>query len=122
MTVMVATLSQLLGLEQRVDEVDHQAHGHEPGERIVEDHASLLRDGRRRRRSQPTARRTPRRQPPRSRQACWMLRAIKCLGPAASAFLTCIKNPAWAPLHARLAVNDGIGIREERTGTIIGIS
>src|SRR5262249_12583482 len=57
MTVMVATLSQLLGLEQRVDEVDHQPHGDEAGERIVEDHASLLRDGRRRRRSRPTARR-----------------------------------------------------------------
>jgi hypothetical protein len=38
MTVMVATLSEPLGLEQRVDEVDHQPHGHEAGEGIVEDH------------------------------------------------------------------------------------
>ena len=38
MTVMVATLSEPLGPEQRVDEVDHQPHGHEAGERIVEDH------------------------------------------------------------------------------------
>ena len=38
MTVMVAALSQALGLEQRVDEVDHQPRGHEAGERIVEDH------------------------------------------------------------------------------------
>ena len=35
---MVATLSEPLGLEQRVDEIDHQPHGHEAGERIVEDH------------------------------------------------------------------------------------
>jgi hypothetical protein len=38
MTVMVATLSEPLGPEQRVDEVDHQPHGHEAGEGIVEDH------------------------------------------------------------------------------------
>ena len=38
MTVMVATLSEPLGLEQRVDEVDHQPHSHEAGEGIVEDH------------------------------------------------------------------------------------
>ena len=38
MTVMVATLSEPLGLEQRVDEVDHQPRGHEAGEGIVEDH------------------------------------------------------------------------------------
>ena len=38
MTVMVATLSEPLGPEQCVDEVDHQPHGHEAGERIVEDH------------------------------------------------------------------------------------
>jgi hypothetical protein len=38
MTVMVATLSEPLGPEQRVDEVDHQPRGHEAGERIIEDH------------------------------------------------------------------------------------
>src|SRR5262249_46641317 len=38
MTLMVATLSEPLGPEQRVDEIDHQPHGHEAGERIVEDH------------------------------------------------------------------------------------
>jgi len=38
MTVMVATLSEPLVPEQRVDQVDHQPHGHEAGERIVEDH------------------------------------------------------------------------------------
>jgi len=36
MTVMIATLSEPLGLEQRVDEVDHQSYGHEASERIVE--------------------------------------------------------------------------------------
>ena len=36
MTVMTVTLSEPLGLEQSVDEVDHQPHGHEAGERIVE--------------------------------------------------------------------------------------
>lgn len=38
MTVMTVTLSEPLGLEQCVDEVDHQPHGHEAGERIVEHH------------------------------------------------------------------------------------
>src|SRR6476661_10318176 len=76
MTVMVATLSQLLGLEQRVDEVDHQAHGHEPGERIIEDHASLLRDGRRRRRSRRTGRRRLGRWP------AWRCRTLDAPGEA----------------------------------------
>ena len=35
---MVATLSEPLGLEQRVDEVNHQPRGHEAGKRIIEDH------------------------------------------------------------------------------------
>src|SRR6516162_10335330 len=52
---MAAALSEPLGPEQRVDEVDHEPRGHEAGERIV--HANLLRDDRRRRRSRPTARR-----------------------------------------------------------------
>ena len=38
MTVMVATLSEPLGLEQRVDEVDHQPRSHEARKRIIEDH------------------------------------------------------------------------------------
>src|SRR5262245_38759208 len=42
MTVMVATPLEALGLEQCVDEVNHQTRGHEAGERIVEDHGSLL--------------------------------------------------------------------------------
>jgi len=38
MTVMAAALSETLGPEQRVDEVEHEPRGHEAGERIVEDH------------------------------------------------------------------------------------
>ena len=38
MAVMAVRLSELLGTQQRVDEVDHQPHGDEAGERIVEDH------------------------------------------------------------------------------------
>ena len=38
MMVMVVTFSEPLGLEQRIDEVDHQPHGDEAGERIVENH------------------------------------------------------------------------------------
>ena len=32
--------SELLGTQQRVDEVDHEPHGHEGGERVVEGHGS----------------------------------------------------------------------------------
>ena len=31
-------LSEILGPQQGVDEIDHEPHGHERGERIVEDH------------------------------------------------------------------------------------
>jgi len=49
MTVMVATLSEPLGPQQRVDEVDYQPYGHQAGERIVEDHDGLLKADRKRR-------------------------------------------------------------------------
>ena len=38
MTVMVVRLSELLGLEQVVGEVDEQAGDNERRERIIEDH------------------------------------------------------------------------------------
>jgi hypothetical protein len=38
MAVMVVVPSEQFGPEQRVDEVDEKAGGHEAGERIVEDH------------------------------------------------------------------------------------
>jgi hypothetical protein len=41
MTVMVVGLSESLGPQQCVDEVDHQPHCHESRERIVEDHGNL---------------------------------------------------------------------------------
>src|SRR5258708_7167207 len=56
-TLTAAAVAEPLGREQRVDEVDPEPRDQEPGERIVEKHASLLRDDRRRRRSRPTARR-----------------------------------------------------------------
>src|SRR5260370_38715180 len=69
MTVMVATPSEPLGPQQRVDKVDHEPYRHEPGQRIVEDHENLLRDGRRRRRSGSRARRSRARRRPKRRPA-----------------------------------------------------
>jgi hypothetical protein len=33
-------VSELLGPEQRIDEVEHEPRGHEAGERIIEDHGT----------------------------------------------------------------------------------
>jgi hypothetical protein len=38
MTVMIVRLSEMLGPEQRVNEVDQQSQRHDRGERIVETH------------------------------------------------------------------------------------
>ena len=54
---MLVIPSEPLGLEQSVDQVDHEPQGDEGGERVVEDHGCLLRDGRRRWCRQPIGRR-----------------------------------------------------------------
>jgi hypothetical protein len=41
MTVMVVGLSEQFRLEERVDEVDEKAGGHERGERIIKNHGAL---------------------------------------------------------------------------------
>src|SRR5215813_462190 len=86
MTVMVATLSQPLGPQQRVDEVGHQPHCDDAGERIVEDHDSLLTADRRRSCSRQTKRRSRRRPTDKAKKptaaatkmtsSMWMLRAM----------------------------------------------
>src|ERR1017187_9930240 len=66
MRVMVMRLSEPLGPQQSVGEVEQQPRGHEGGERIVENHGSLLKACRKRRRSPRTARKSRARGPARS--------------------------------------------------------
>src|SRR5262249_29057087 len=58
MTVMAIDPSEPFGTQERVGEVDHQPHGHDTGERIIEEHERLLTADRRRWCNRPTARRS----------------------------------------------------------------
>src|ERR1017187_7242384 len=64
--MVMARLSESLGPQQSVGEVEQQPRGHEGGERIIENHGSLLKACRRRMRSPPTARKSRARGPARS--------------------------------------------------------
>src|SRR5450759_786910 len=64
--MVMARLSEPLGTQQSVGEVEQQPRGDEGGERIVENHGSLLKACRKRRRSPPTARKSQARGPARS--------------------------------------------------------
>src|SRR5665811_1544788 len=64
--MVMARLSESLGPQQSVGEVEQQPRGHEGGERIIENHGSLLKACRKRRRSPPTARKSRARGPARS--------------------------------------------------------
>src|SRR5450759_771124 len=66
MRVMVVRLSEPLGPQQSVGEVEQQPRSHEGGERIIENHGSLLKAYRKRRRSPRTARKGRARGPARS--------------------------------------------------------
>src|SRR6516165_10943955 len=62
MTVMAPSLSEPLWVKQSKNQVNHEAYCDEAGKRIVKDHRTLLKVGRRRTRNRSTARR---RRPPR---------------------------------------------------------
>src|SRR5665213_1075190 len=53
--MVMARLSESLGTQQSVGEVEQQPRGHEGSERKIENHGSLLKACRRRTRSPPTA-------------------------------------------------------------------
>lgn len=77
MAVMIVISSEQLGLEQRVDQVNKQAGGHEAGERIIEEHhgAALTAD-RRHKRRRSTGRKRQSRSPP-SAHPTWQSSRIK---------------------------------------------
>src|SRR5438128_4994854 len=128
MMVMVRNLveSEPLGPQQRVGEVDQQPRRHESGERIIENHGSLLRDVRRRRHSLPRARTGRGRSPARADPSfeCLIRHAVararcasrrRALACTTARMLTLLaRGPYVAPIA--ICFRDGAGIKD------IGIS